>query len=92
MTPTPEHAQNWRIDNPSECLSLFADLDALLSAYAAHCVAEMLAEKDAEIARLKDGLETIVSKFTKDLEQGYKTGDKVFAIDIASFALQEMKP
>jgi len=46
----------------------------------------------AEIARLRAALQKISDTFKRDLDQGYKTKDKAFAIDIADMALKETDP
>lgn len=41
----------------------------------------------AEIERLRFALQTIHDTFSKDVEQGYKTRDKTYAIEIAKLGL-----
>lgn len=49
---------------------------------------DMAAAAD-EIERLRAGLTTIRDTFAKDMAQGYKTKDKVFAVEIANHALAD---
>jgi hypothetical protein len=43
---------------------------------------------DREGCPLRTAVETVLSTFRKDLEQGYRTKDKEFAIDILSMGLK----
>lgn len=55
--------------------------DKILAALAA-------ARPDREGDPLRTAVETVLSTFKKDLEQGYRTRDKEFAIDILSMGLK----
>jgi hypothetical protein len=44
--------------------------------------------QDEKIEKLLWGVKTVLETFRKDEEQGYRTKDKTFAIDILSKALE----
>lgn len=89
MTPTPEQieaAREWfdQCYNPDDYMSTVE----ILATYAAHCIAEATAEKDAEIARLRSALTAVAPgggllpacRYCEETEK------------IARAALQETKP
>jgi hypothetical protein len=95
MRPTPEQIEkagywfnkNIRARKTVEQLSTAY----VLAAYAAHCVAEAVAEKDAEIARFRAAIQSLLD--CPDIaDNDHKDEETHEAERKARAALQEMKP